>query len=161
MRRKDKIFELRNNSYPPGRKNRLRVYLSCDDLPDSRRVLYGDLHYHSSYTENVVEFGAPIAATAKMARAMGLSFFAVTDHSFDLDNDPADPGRKDPDLRKWRSFLEECASVDGGDVTILPGIEVSAGSAKGRNLHLLILNPGRFHHGRGDSDEAPGRPPLS
>ena len=154
VRRKAKVFVFRNHSYPSVQKKRLRVYLSSDDLPDSRRIIYGDVHYHSSYTENVVEFGAPIEATAKMARAMGLSFFAVTDHSFDLDNDPTDPTRNDPDLRKWRLFLEDCASVDGKDVTVLPGIEVSAGSAKGRNLHLLILNPGRFHQGQGDSDEA-------
>lgn len=153
VRRKNKVFELRNHSYPSGQKRKLRVYLSSDDLPDSRRIIYGDIHYHSSYTEDVVEFGAPIEATARMAKAVGLSFFAVTDHSFDLDNDPTDPTRNDPDLRKWRLFLEDCAAVDGKDVTVLPGIEVSAGNAKGRNVHLLILNPERFYHGQGDSGE--------
>lgn len=149
--RQNKLFTFRNHSYPSGRKTRLRVSLSSDDLPDSRRVAYGDVHYHSQYTDDAVEFGAPIEATAKMAKAMGLSFFAVTDHSYDLDDDPKDPAQSDPRLRKWNRFLAECASLDGGEVAVLPGIELSAGNGKGQNVHLLILNPDRFHSGRGDS----------
>jgi len=100
-----------------------------------------------------VEFGAPIEGMARMAKATGLSFIAVTDHSYDLDDGLTPPSKQDPDLQKWKSFLNECSALETKGMTVVPGIEVSAGSAKGKNVHLLILNPQGFHRGRGDSGD--------
>jgi hypothetical protein len=154
LRRGDEVFVVRNHAYKAVEKSPLSVYVSADDLPDGGRIRYGDLHAHSCYTDDAVEFGAPIEAMARMAEAEGLSFFAVTDHSYDLDDGLDPPSKSDRSLPKWTRFLAECASLETKGMAVVPGIEVSAGSARGRNLHLLILDPRRFYHGRGDSGDA-------
>jgi hypothetical protein len=153
LRRRGELLVVRNHAYDALEKRALSVYVSSDDLPDGGRIRYGDLHAHSSYTDDAVEFGAPIEAMARMAEAEGLSFFAVTDHAYDLDDGLAPPSKSDPSLPKWTSFLAECASLETQGMAVVPGIEVSAGSARGRNLHLLILSPRRFYRGRGDSGD--------
>ena len=45
----------------------------------------GDTHYHTMYTNNIAEFGAPLPAVAMTAEAMGLHWLTTTDHSCDLD----------------------------------------------------------------------------
>ena len=136
IKNKNKTFTLKNNSYRAIKNKSLNVYVSSEALPDSNRILYGDVHYHSFFTEDVVEFGAPIDVTAKMAQAMGLSFLAVTDHSYDLDDEVSNPMTNDPFLQKWENFLTECSSIEAKGVTVLPGIEVSAGNKKRKNVHL-------------------------
>ena len=153
VKQRNKILKLRNSSYRSVKKKSLNVYVSSEVLPDSSRILYGDVHYHSFFTEDVVEFGAPIDATARIAKAMGLSFFAVTDHSYDLDDETSIPMKNDPNLQKWKNFLIECSSIEDRSLIALPGIEVSAGDKNGKIVHLLILNPERFYPGKGDGPD--------
>ena len=153
VKQRNKILKLRNSSYRSVKKKSLNVYVSSEVLPDSSRILYGDVHYHSFFTEDVVEFGAPIDATARIAKAMGLSFFAVTDHSYDLDDETSNPMKNDPNLQKWKNFLIECSSIEDRSLIALPGIEVSAGDKNGKIVHLLILNPERFYPGKGDGPD--------
>jgi DNA polymerase (family 10) len=82
----------------------------------ARSDLRGDLHSHSTWTD-----GRPsIEQMALSARAHGLEYFAVTDHSQRLAMvHGLDPTR----LRdQWREIEEVAARVGG--VTILRGIEV-------------------------------------
>ncbi|MFC1726337.1 hypothetical protein ACFL4T_11980 [candidate division KSB1 bacterium] len=151
IKSRDKAYRYRNNSYKFIKKHRLKVCLSDEELPDSGRIIYGDLHYHSDYTDDVVEFGAPVDAAVAMAKASGLSFFAVTDHSYDLDDSRDDSHKNDSSLPKWENLQDEIKSGTFENVTVIPGIEVSAGNQKGRNVHLLVLNPGKFYSGSGDS----------
>lgn len=150
---KDKKGQIKitNDSYRLSRKEHLKVYVSSESLPDSDRILYGDIHYHSFYTEDVIEFGAPLEAAADMAKAMGLSYFAVTDHSYDLDDSLTGSDKNDESLHKWKKFLENCEELNKREIMVIPGIEVSAGNTKGKNVHFLVLNPQKFHHGSGDS----------
>ena len=146
-------FKITNDSYKFSKKERLNVFVSSDSLPDSDRIIYGDIHYHSFYTEDVIEFGAPINAASAMAKSMGLSFFAVTDHSYDLDDSIENPGENDTGLSKWKNFLDECREENKKGIAVIPGIEVSAGNSKNKNVHFLVLNPQKFHHGSGDSSD--------
>ena len=144
-----------NDNYRISSHQPLSVYLAKDPLPRFENWFFGDFHYHSNYTEDQVEFGAPLPATVEMARAMGLSFFAVTDHSYDLDDSEDSWVINDPNLKKWKSLWDEVDELNAkfSDFVILPGEEVSAGNSRNRNVHLLIINDRKFYPGKGDSAE--------
>lgn len=133
----------------------LMTYAAAEPLPVLPGYLSGDVHYHSDGTDDQVEFGAPLHATAVMARAMGLQFFAVTDHSYDIDDLPGDYLANDPQLQRWHAQRREIAewNAQRAGVTILPGEEVTCANRRGRNVHFLILGHPHFLPGSGDSAE--------
>ncbi|MFQ5629653.1 MAG: hypothetical protein ACE5I1_12890, partial [bacterium] len=102
-----------------------------------------------------VEFGAPPIAIAQMAKAMGHHFTAVTDHSYDLDDEFENYLKNDPALKKWKIFLTEVrfCNTHFKDFIMIPGEEVSCGNGKGQNVHLLVFNNPEFIPGAGDSGE--------
>jgi hypothetical protein len=115
----------------------------------------GDPHVHSNFTEDQAEFGAPPEAIERVARAMGFSWTAITDHSYDLDDQPEDPLTQDPDLKKWHHLVGLISRLNRPEenfVTLL-GEEVSCGNARGRNVHLLAFGVPTFIPGAGDGAE--------
>ncbi|KQC09543.1 MAG: hypothetical protein APR54_12755 [Candidatus Cloacimonas sp. SDB] len=128
-------------------------YFSSEPLPYPKNWYAGDTHYHSSYTEDQVEFGADIPATVEMARVMGLDWFFVTDHSYDLDDTITDYTVNDPKLPKWKKFLKEIEELKSDEIKVIPGVEVSIGNQRNRNVHLLAVNHDKFIKGSGDSAE--------
>jgi hypothetical protein len=144
-----------NDNYRLTSHKPFEVTIDREPLPNKKNWYFGDLHYHSDFTQDQVEFGAPLDATREMAKAMGLSFFAATDHSYDLDDREGDYLANDPNFPKWHRFLDTVDSLNSADFSfiILPGEELSAGNAAGQNVHLLILNNRMFFTGSGDSAE--------
>lgn len=143
-----------NDNYRISSHDPFCVYLSENALPDLDKVVWGDLHYHSNYTEDQVEFGAPLAATIHLAKALGLKFFAVTDHSYDLDDFENDILRNDPNLGKWHHLHSEVEQLNAtNNFVIIPGEEVSLGNHRGKNVHFLLLNNKQFIPGKGDGAE--------
>jgi len=61
-----------------------RTFVPESDLPRIDDWYYGDTHYHSDYTNNPYEYGGPLRVTAEVAKAVGLSWVTVTDHSYGL-----------------------------------------------------------------------------
>lgn len=118
-----------------------RVFRSSHGLPnvDSSRWFYGDTHYHTVYTDNSAEIGNPIDATAGAARAVGLSWICLTDHSNDLDSDEDAENFKDglphppftrpqpqSTVAKWTDFLDQVAAINAqGDLAMIAGSEVN------------------------------------
>lgn len=151
----DQLKVYQNDNYTISSHLPLQVFLANEPLPRFPNWFFGDFHYHSNYTEDMVEFGAPLAATVDMARAMGIHFFAVTDHSYDLDDREDDWLTNDPQIPKWFRMLDEVKRLNKSvrDFVILPGEEVSAGNSKGKNVHLLIINNNNFIEGKGDGAE--------
>jgi len=146
----------RNDNYRISSHKPFDIYLSQETLPKQHGWVFGDLHYHSSFTADQVEFGAPLEPTALLAKAMGLSFFAATDHSYDLDDYEDNPLKTDLDLSKWKQLHEEIETLNHRQKTpviIIPGEEVSCGNTGSRNVHMLLLNNKRFISGKGDSAE--------
>ncbi len=133
----------------------LGCYFAEDPLPAPEGWYFGDLHFHSSHTSDQVEFGAPLAATVQMAKAQGLRFFAVTDHSYDLDDSPESPLRNDHTLPKWHQLRAEVRALNAQQtgVVIIPGEELSCGNRYRRNVHLLVLDNPDFLPGAGDGAE--------
>ena len=162
-RRRAKRRVCHNDNYRGSSHRPFTVLYDSAPLPGRDRCTFGDIHVHTSFTSDQVEFGAPLEATAEMARAMGLGFFAATDHSYDLDDLPQDYLQNDPSLTKWHQMRRRVDQLESDDMVILPGEELSAGNAGGRNVHLLLLNNDRFQHGDGDSAEKwlRNRPTLS
>lgn len=131
--------------------NELEIYLNDDEeLFDG--FIQGDLHYHSDFTSDQVEFGAPVEAARVCAACLGLDFFAVTDHSYDLDDEPDDYLKNDPELKKFSEMKTACDELSDEEVTIINGEEVTVRNAKNRNVHILAYDA-PFFEGSGDSAE--------
>ncbi len=113
----------------------------------------GEAHYHSDFTEDQVEFGADIPSTATLAKQMGLDWFFVTDHSYDLDDKLDSYLTNDPDLPKWHSMQKTALAEDSPELRIIPGEEISIGNSQNRNIHLLSINHPEFIEGYGDGAE--------
>ena len=132
-----------------------RCYFADELLPLPRHFYAGDLHTHSNYTSDQVEFGAPPIAIAQMAQAMGHHFTAITDHSYDLDDYSDNYLKNDPDIQKWQDFQAEIAFCNGKleNFVTIAGEEVSCGNANRQNVHMLAFNHPDYIPGAGDSGE--------
>ncbi len=144
-----------NDNYKLTSHKPFTVCADTHPLPRNDNWYFGDLHYHSNYSSDQVEFGAPLEDTATIARAMGLDFLAVTDHSYDLDDFFNDYLHNDPALAKWHDYRARIDTINknNSNFVILPGEELSAGNAANRNVHFLLLNSSVFFPGSGDSAE--------
>ena len=145
----------KNDNYRTSSKKSLRIYRSQDPLPSISGWFQGDTHTHSCYTNDQVEFGAPLEASAIMCKAMGLSFFCVTDHSYDLDDTIDDYLTNDPKIPKWKALHEEVDNINSHvqNFVIIRGEEVSCFNRAQRNIHLLLWGTRKFFAGSGDSAE--------
>ena len=144
-----------NDNYPGTSHKPLQFILTEENLPEIQNYIYGDVHTHTSFTSDQVEFAASLQNTARLSLAMGLRFFCATDHSYDLDDREENPLIKDPALPKWKRFLKETDewNVRHSDFTIVPGEEVTVRNHREKNIHLLVLNNRIFFSGSGDSGE--------
>lgn len=132
-----------------------KILISDSFLPKADHWFWGDLHLHSNYTDDQVEFGAPIAETVQAAKTIGMDFIAITDHSYDLDDKTDNYIENDTELKKWDAFKNEISQVQEKEpeFCIIPGEEVSVGNHANKNVHCLILNDSNFYPGSGDSGE--------
>jgi hypothetical protein len=69
----------------------------------ARTWFYGDTHYHSAHTNDVWEFGNPVADARRAGMAIGLDWLAITDHSCDLD----EPDLDDGGLTRWQRLKQD------------------------------------------------------
>jgi hypothetical protein len=145
----------RNDNYRTSSHKPLHTYISDQKLPRLDGLFFGEVHSHSNYTSDQVEYGAPIGASAELCKSMGLSFFCVTDHSYDLD-DPFDNYLKtDSALPKWKALDWGIKAIneESSKFTVIKGEEISCRNKSGRNVHFLLLGNGLFFPGSGDSAE--------
>ena len=125
-----------------------------EPLPQINGWHYGDFHIHTEFTDDKVEFGAPISASAKLSKSLGLDFFVAADHSYNLDNSIDNPYENDITLPRWAASRDLIDNFDGNEGALpLPAEEVSCGNVRGENVHLLVLNSPQFIPGSGDSED--------
>ncbi len=150
-----KKLTIRQDNLPGMKRKPFRVHLARERLPLPDSWIAGDMHIHSDYTSDQVEFGAPIPATVELAKVMGLSFAAITDHSYDLDDEEMNFLKNDPGLPKWKKFQEEVGNLNAAEepFILIPGEEVTCRNSKERNVHCLVLNEPRYIPGSGDGAE--------
>lgn len=147
---------IRNDNCPGLSHAPLKVYAAANAQPTFENWVQGDMHFHTEFTDDQVEFGAPVDATAVIAHAMGMSFFCATDHSYDLDDMEGDFLQNDPELRKWkrsRETIKKLNQQSENSFVVIPGEEVSCGNVENRNVHCLVLNQDSFLPGSGDGAE--------
>lgn len=130
----------------------LVVQVSGETLPGLDGWYHGDLHCHTYFTSDQIEFGAPIESLALAGFSSGLHWIAATDHSYDLDDKADDYTQNDPLLLKWR-IMRRISEMMSSTFTIIPGEEVTCRSLAGRNCHMLAINSQRFIKGSGDGGE--------
>lgn len=130
----------------------LRIHVAEKALPSRKGWTYAETHTHSWHTSDQVEFGAPPEVIARMARALGLRWVFLTDHSFDLDVPPGKWFGLDPHQSRWRTLENELKTLNAEekDVTLFRGEEVSCGTKRGKNVHLLVYGVPELIPGRGD-----------
>ncbi len=141
-----------NNSLP------LHLNITSKPYPRIKNLIYGDLHYHTNITEDMVEFGAPIESTHSTLKALELDFVCNTDHSYDCDDKIGSWAETDPHLTKWKDSRELISRINDKDRFvnfILPSEELSLHNKDGYIIHALILNNDRFLPGQGDGAEIP------
>ncbi|MDP2884909.1 MAG: CehA/McbA family metallohydrolase [Ignavibacteria bacterium] len=155
LERNGKSKSYHNDNYRTSTHHPLRVFLATDPLPRFPDLHLGDPHTHSNFTDDQVEFGVPLAPACELARALGLSYFCVTDHSYDLDDHVHSYLANDPDLAKWQTFQSEVDRLGSElrDFAVVRGEEVSCRNSIGRNVHLLLFGQREFIHGSGDGAE--------
>ncbi len=157
IKKRGKRFLFKNDNYRGTGHAPLKIRVSGSALPRFPGLLYGDLHTHSNFTSDQVEFGAPLQAVQETGAALGLDFVGVTDHSYDLDDCENNYLQNDPRLRKWKRFRREIAEwnarANQKTAVLIPGEEVTVRNARGRNVHFLVLNSRRFFKGTGDGAE--------
>lgn len=141
-----------NDNHRTSTKRPLRVFVAKEPLPRFPDLHLGDPHTHSNFTEDQVEFGSPMRAARELSRALGLSFFCVTDHSYDLDDHVDSYLTNDPQLAKWKVFQEEVESLndEARDFAVVRGEEVTCRNENGENVHLLLFGQREFINGSGD-----------
>ena len=142
-----------NDNYPDILKKPYKTFYSKCPLPFPKNWFAGEPHYHSNHTSDQVEFGADIKSTAELAKAMGLSWLFVTDHSYDLDDSLLSYTKNDAELPIWKQMLQDVKDCDSSRFRIIPGEEVSIGNSNGDNVHMLAINHDEFIDGHGDSAE--------
>ena len=143
------------DNYPGSSRRPLTVTISPTGFPTAKGWYHGDVHCHSFFTADQVEFGAPMELSALGAYCLGLDWIAVTDHSYDLDDPEDNYLATDPTLVKWRLMREKAALLNESleMFTVIPGEEVTCRTRDGGNCHLLALRSERFIRGSGDSGE--------
>ncbi len=130
----------------------LNVFVASSDFPGCEGWYHGDIHCHTYYTSDQIEFGAPLEVMAFSAFCMGLQWMVATDHSYDLDDCENCYSSNDPLLMKWR-MMRKKAELLVESLSVIPGEEVTCRTQKGQNCHLLAINSNKFIMGSGDSGE--------
>ena len=144
-----------NDNYRTTSKKSFLVFRAQECLPSFEGWIQGDAHTHSDYTDDHVEFGAPMEAGVELCKAIGISFFCVTDHSYDLDDHVDNFLLNDAELPKWNTFQNDVDAINAKEklFAVIRGEEVSCWNGNKRNIHLLLFGTRKFFHGSGDSAE--------
>jgi hypothetical protein len=145
-----KQFTVLNDNFRTTSKLPFVCYKAKSTLPGIEFCSYGDLHSHSYYSQSHVEFGPPISSIDEVASATGLSFVAITDHSYDLACKTDNYLESDPELTRWKLFQSEFSPSAGFKTMMIPGEEVSCLNEKGEVVHLCALNIKEFLPGNLD-----------
>lgn len=120
-------------------------------LPAPAGWISGDLHCHTTWSEDPVEWGGDPQAMRRAAHAMGLGFFTANDHSYDFAWDHPDWMSPTDPVARFAAFRASLASGDADGLPLaLACEEVSCGNAAGQNVHLIVCEHPEYIPGQGD-----------
>ncbi len=148
-----KSVQILNHNFPGLAPQPLEIRVLEHSLPYPTGWQAGEMHCHSEFSSDPVEFGAPLELMQKTADSVGLDFVLCTDHSYDFHYrrerylESCDPEENFQDYRKHVNSLN---AAHPSLPTMVAGEEVSCGNHRGENVHLLVFGPDHFLPGLGD-----------
>lgn len=112
----------------------LRVFRYADDLPQINNWYRGDCHYHTMFTQNMVEMGSALDATKHAGSLIGLDWQFTTDHSCDFDN----YGESLND--NWTRLGNQvyALNLENPEYVLIRGVEMSVNNSDGKVVHALV-----------------------
>ncbi len=148
-----KQIRVRNHNLKTLSHDALDIRIAEAPLPGPENLLYGDIHCHSEFTWDEIEYGAPIPVLAAFAAAMGLHWQPVTDHSYDLDRDLYSLQRAADGFPRWEELGRQVRAHSSPELLMIRGEELSCGNRRRQNVHMLILGHDECIRGRGDAGD--------
>ena len=135
----------------------LRFKVLSEFPPIAPGYAAGEMHCHTHYSADHVEYGATPAVLQQAAKAVGLDFVSCTDHAYDFAFTQEDFTKEaDSPVPRFQKLREEIAALPTTDENgnrmplMIAGEEVSAGNSKGENVHMTVLGPEGYLPGLGD-----------
>ncbi|MDR1759113.1 MAG: hypothetical protein LBR60_01145 [Fibrobacter sp.] len=128
----------------------LLVQILAENPPLAPGFIAGEMHCHTHYSSDPVEFGAPPKVLQQAAADVGLDFVLTTDHAYDFAFEAVDYMKPAAPEKRFRELQKEIEKLPAHP-RLIAGLEVSAGNAKKENIHLLAFNPPHYLPGLGDS----------
>lgn len=161
--RKGRSHMFANANLPGLPPRSIRIQRLASPFPHPRGWISGDLHVHTHWSNDPVEWGGDPEVLRAAAACMGMDFYAATDHSYDFAWEspdylsPADP------VERFSRFRASLPSDREGLPVVLPAEEVSCGNHRGENVHLLAIDHPEYLPGQGDGGRRGlrNRPDLS
>ena len=150
-RGRSRVFE--GHNFPGLPPEPLEIRLLEHALPYPTGWQAGEMHCHSEFSSDPVEFGAPLDAMQQTADTAGLDFVLCTDHSYDFYYrrekfmETCDPEKN---FQYYRAQATDLNARRPHLTTLVPGEEVSCGNSHGENVHLLTFGHESFLPGLGD-----------
>ncbi len=145
---KEKTFKRWN--FPGLKPTPLRIQILKEALPKAPGFWAGEMHCHTYYSADHVEYGASPAVMQQAAAAIGLDFVNFTDHAYDFAFQLQDYTREVPDAsERFRDLKKEIENLPA-EPLLIAGEEISAGNSKGENVHMTTLGPEAYLPGLGD-----------
>lgn len=143
-----------NSNFPGITPSPLKIQMLTAPLPYPSDWHGGELHCHSDYSNDPVEFGAPLKVLQEAGKALGMGYVVCTDHSYDFYYDRRRyMERTDPDAN-FQAYRREALALNTlnseAGTLLIPGEEVSCGNHLGENVHLLVAGHEEFLPGLGD-----------
>ena len=141
------------HNFPGLRPRPLEIKLLNHPLPYLENWKAGEMHCHSEFSSDPVEFGAPLRLMQKTAEAVGLDFVLCTDHSYDFyyhrDRylESTDP---EENFAEYQAQTHALNAENPNFPLLIAGEEVSCGNSHGENVHLLVFGHEHFLPGLGD-----------
>jgi hypothetical protein len=142
-----------NANFPGITPSPLRIAFLSAGLPYPEGWHAGELHCHSDYSNDPVEYGAPLRVLQEAGTALGMGYVVCTDHSYDFYYDrrrymqPIDP---EANFAEYRRAALDLNAAHPEATVVIPGEEVSCGNHLGENVHLLVAGHPGFLPGLGD-----------
>ncbi len=131
------------------RKSPLRIRVLKENIPKPKGFIVGDVHAHTYYSADPVEFGASPAVLQQAAKAIGLDFVFCTDHSYDFAFEKDDYMVRADAKARYEALRKEISELPKYP-QMIAGEEISAGNAQGKNVHLLLPGHPEYIPGEGD-----------
>jgi len=151
--KKGKSVRFLSHNFPGLHSRPLEIRLLNHPLPYPENWKAGEMHCHSEFSSDPVEFGAPLRLMQETADAVGLDFVLCTDHSYDFyyhRYSYLDSIEPEGNFREYRNQAIALNSEHPDLPTLIPGEEVSCGNSHGENVHLLVFGHDHFLPGLGD-----------